>query len=221
MRRLFRALSKVFNRSVSKLEESIADPIKDIEDKIMTLQTKVATSKDALYKARGTMKSFEDTIADGKDKQQKIIKKAKTFNKDIPEEKAKYLRLMAEYNTIESTVKDLQLNLDKSVELVDSLFLKKQTLSAKLNKAKLNLDSLKIKVEFSNQVKEFASAIDRSADDGISLDDLSKKIQVDYNASSFRLEDIKESDVNSVDSILSEDDAVDMDAFDKIVNESK
>ena len=128
---------------------------------------------------------------------------------------------MAEYNTIESTVKDLQLNLDKSVELVDSLFLKKQTLSAKLNKAKLNLDSLKIKVEFSNQVKEFASALDGSTDDGISLDDLSKKIQVDYNASSFRLEDIKESDVNSVDSILSEDDAVDMDAFDKIVNESK
>ena len=91
----------------------------------------------------------------------------------------------------------------------------------KLNKAKLNLDSLKIKVEFSNQVKEFASALDGSTDDGISLDDLSKKIQVDYNASSFRLEDIKENDVNSVDSIISEDDAVDMDAFDKLVNESK
>lgn len=177
---------KLFIKKV--IEELMpVDNITQLEEMMRKQQKILEETQQKYYNSKGKEEYYETEIDNNKKLLEDTIssaKKAKENNDEVRLKKLYEIKTMTE-----SKIKTYKECLDKQKEITIKLNSLVASAERKLTKAKCSIELLKTKDEFSKSVEDFKSIQIGDSDD-INMDDITKDIEINFNAKSYEFNDM-------------------------------
>jgi len=194
-------LVKWFKIMARKLFKKTVSNIDILENNFAEISKKKEKITEILYSYRGKVKYFEDTIEEINKQIKKLVKGAKIcLEKD---DDILLARCKTEIDTLKEKKTYLNKNLTLSKTLCEKAYVQKNLADSKLSELESKMDSLKMKSDFKKEVEDFSTIID--GDLGVDFADIEKDIEIDFNSSEMKLDDITADNFDVKDIIKSND----------------
>lgn len=174
--------------------------VERLEIEIEKLKEKGMNCDTAYYTSRGKEKAFIDRIGEINTYISQLKTKAK---KICDSDDTLLLRIMKEIEIQSQQLEFANKNLELSKRLTEKLYSQKVMIDTKISDFSNKLDMLKQKEDFTKSIKEFQSVV--GFDSNSEFEDIEKQININFNASEFKFEDLEKEEI-SLNKILEDSD---------------
>lgn len=171
-----------------KLEKKTVSNVERLELEIDKMKNCLKNIEESYYKSKGKEKSLLDRLEELNQYKKELKEGAKKVIENADD--SMLLRIKKELEVQEVSIQDISKNIDICKNITEKLYQQKNILSSEFSTAKTKLESLKMKNEFSKDVKQLSDII---GSDLITseFEEISREVDVEFNSNEFRLEDIE------------------------------
>lgn len=179
-----------FKKLLKVLTIKTFSPSERLEIEVSKMKESSSKCDTAYYTSRGKEKAFIDRIKEVELYIKELSVKAKKLGDS---DDILTLRIMKEIEVQNEQLVFLNKNLELSKKLTAKLYSQKVIIDSKISSHENSLTMLKSKEEFSNSIKEFQNIV--GSDAKSYFEDIEKEININFNASEFRFEDMEHDEI--------------------------
>lgn len=181
--RMVKGVTKVTN--IEEFEFELEKKRKDLKE-----------ISDSYYEMKGELQQIKDDLTNNTTRKIKLEEKAKTLNQTGDEAN---LKIAFDYiKQVSNKIDNLTQQEEVLSVLVEKTGKKVRVAERLVGDMTLDLDSLRAREKFATNVDKYAKIVGDSTTDNANLEELQRRIKVNYNSKVMKLDDLDSKDISDI-----------------------